>query len=133
RPRLSSERSSLSNSQARLYRRNWSSGSSFNIASIFSRREDIKWGRRLACRRKKTLWQAGGLPHDYLYFAKSIGPPYNAAVSSSSSIRKSWLYLAIRSVRDAEPVLICPVFIATARSAIVASSVSPLRWLEMLV
>ena len=43
-------------------------------------------------------------------------------------MRRSWLYLAIRSLREAEPVLICPVFRATARSAIVLSSVSPLRW-----
>ena len=47
---------------------------------------------------------------------------------SSSSIRRSWLYFAIRSVRRAEPVLICPAFIATARSAMNVSSVSPDRW-----
>ena len=35
------------------------------------------------------------------------------------------MYLAIRSVLDAEPVLICPAFVATAISAIVVSSVSP--------
>ena len=40
---------------------------------------------------------------------------------------------AIRSDRDAEPVLIWPVPRATAKSAIVESSVSPLRWLEILV
>ena len=37
------------------------------------------------------------------------------------------LYLAIRSVRESEPVLICPAFVATAMSAIVESSVSPER------
>ena len=42
-------------------------------------------------------------------------------------MRRSWLYLAMRSLRDAEPVLICPAFVATARSAIVESSVSPER------
>ena len=47
---------------------------------------------------------------------------------SSSSIRSSWLYFAMRSVRDGEPVLIWPAFVATAMSAIVASSVSPERW-----
>lgn len=57
--------------------------------------------------------------------------PYFAQLSSSSSMRISWLYFAIRSVRDIEPVLICPAFVATARSAIVVSSVSPLRW-EMI-
>src|SRR5688500_20197649 len=46
-----------------------------------------------------------------------------------SQILKSWLYLATLSDLDREPVLIWPVFKATARSAIVTSSVSPLRWL----
>ncbi len=32
--------------------------------------------------------------------------PYFADLSSSSSIRISWLYFAMRSVRDIEPVLI---------------------------
>ena len=53
--------------------------------------------------------------------------PYFADLSSSSSIRINWLYFAMRSVRDIEPVLIWPAFVATARSAIVVSSVSPLR------
>ncbi len=48
-------------------------------------------------------------------------------------MRISWLYLQTRSVRDAEPVLIIPQFVATVRSAIVESSVSPERWLTMLV
>ena len=46
---------------------------------------------------------------------------------SASSMRSSWLYLAMRSLRDAEPVLICPAAVPTARSAMVASSVSPER------
>ena len=46
-------------------------------------------------------------------------------------MRRSWLYFAIRSVRLAEPVLIWPAFVATAMSAIVASSVSPERWLRI--
>ena len=37
----------------------------------------------------------------------------------------SWLYLASLSERASEPVLICPQLVATARSAIVESSVSP--------
>lgn len=53
--------------------------------------------------------------------------PYFAVVPNSSSIRINWLYLAIRSVRDIEPVFIWPAFVATAKSAIVVSSVSPLR------
>ncbi len=40
--------------------------------------------------------------------------------------------MAMRSVREAEPVLIWPVPSTTARSAIVESSVSPLRWLVTL-
>ena len=43
-------------------------------------------------------------------------------------MRSSWLYLAVRSERLAEPVLIWPAHVATARSAIVVSSVSPERW-----
>ena len=48
-------------------------------------------------------------------------------------MRSSWLYLAMRSVRLAEPVLIWPAFVATAMSAMVVSSVSPLRWLMIAV
>jgi hypothetical protein len=48
-------------------------------------------------------------------------------------MRRSWLYFATRSVRAGAPVLICPAFTATARSEIVASSVSPLRWLTIVV
>src|SRR6185369_12135972 len=58
-------------------------------------------------------------------------PAYRAASSSSSSIRSSWLYLATRSLRAGAPVLIWPQLVATARSAIVTSSVSPERWLIM--
>ena len=42
-------------------------------------------------------------------------------------MRSSRLYLATRSERDGAPVLIWPVPIATTRSAIVVSSVSPER------
>ena len=41
------------------------------------------------------------------------------------------MYFAILSVLDAEPVLISPVFIATAKSAIKVSSVSPDLWDEI--
>src|SRR6185436_13675303 len=59
--------------------------------------------------------------------------PANFALPpSSSSIRSSWLYLQTRSVRLADPVLIWPAPVPTARSAIVASSVSPDRC-EMIV
>ena len=43
-------------------------------------------------------------------------------------MRSSWLYLATRSERAGAPVLIWPMLSATARSAMVASSVSPERW-----
>src|SRR5262245_11693181 len=59
--------------------------------------------------------------------------PYRAAPPRSSSIRSSWLYLAMRSVRLAEPVLIWPALVATAMSAMLVSSVSPLRWLMIVV
>ena len=42
-------------------------------------------------------------------------------------MRSSWLYFAMRSVRLAEPVLICPARVATTRSAMKGSSVSPDR------
>ena len=57
----------------------------------------------------------------------TLVPAYFAAPPNCSSIRISWLYLASRSERDSEPVLICPQLQATARSAIVESSVSPER------
>ncbi len=50
-----------------------------------------------------------------------------AELPRSSSILNSWLYLAIRSERERLPVLICPALVATARSAMKESSVSPER------
>src|SRR5690606_39205841 len=58
---------------------------------------------------------------------KALRPAYTAAASSSSSMRSSWLYLATRSERAGAPVLIWPQSVATARSAMVVSSVSPER------
>ena len=46
-------------------------------------------------------------------------------------MRSSRLYLATRSLRQGAPVLIWPERVATARSAMVVSSVSPERWLMM--
>ena len=48
-------------------------------------------------------------------------------------MRSNWLYFAIRSDRLIEPVLICSALVPTAMSAIVASSVSPERWLTTAV
>merc|ERR1711972_588628 len=61
-----------------------------------------------------------GFLHDF--------PAYTAWSPSSSSILMSWLYLALRSERQGAPVLIWPVHNATAKSAMVVSSVSPERW-----
>src|SRR6266446_8632804 len=54
-------------------------------------------------------------------------PGHDAAWPSSSSMRSSWLYFAVRSLRATEPVLIWPALTATARSATKVSSVSPER------
>src|SRR5215207_5877941 len=54
-------------------------------------------------------------------------PGNSASAPSASSMRRSWLYFATRSERDGAPVLIWPHPVATARSAIVTSSVSTER------
>ncbi len=53
--------------------------------------------------------------------------PNTAAAPNCSSILNNWLYFATRSDRDGAPVLICPQLVATAKSAMVVSSVSPER------
>src|SRR5918992_1093045 len=55
-------------------------------------------------------------------------PAYRAVSPSSSSIRSRRLYFAVRSPREGAPALIWPAPVATARSAMVVSSVSPDRW-----
>ena len=69
----------------------------------------------------------------YIECRHAVMPGYTAASPSSSSMRRSWLYFATRSVLLGAPVLIWQVFNATARSAIVVSSVSPERWEEIAV
>src|SRR4029079_4426605 len=54
-------------------------------------------------------------------------PAYFACLPSCCSMRSNWLYLAVRSERASEPVLIWPQLVATARSAMVECSVSPER------
>ena len=54
-------------------------------------------------------------------------------VPSSASISSRRLYFATRSDRAGAPVLMRPELVATARSAIVVSSVSPERWLITVV
>ena len=51
----------------------------------------------------------------------SSRPRYSAAGPSMASMRSSRLYFATRSVREQEPVLICPAPVATAKSAMVVS------------
>src|ERR1019366_9624818 len=60
---------------------------------------------------------------------RALRPKYMAPEPSSSSMRRSRLYLATRSEREGAPVLIWPIPMATTKSAIVVSSVSPDRWL----
>ena len=67
------------------------------------------------------------LLHAGTFTEKASRPAYSAAPPNSSSMRKSWLYLAIRSDRDNDPVLICVARVPTAMSAIVLSEVSPER------
>src|SRR5690349_17379322 len=61
------------------------------------------------------------------HLRNALRPANLASCPSFSSIRSNWLYFAIRSVRLADPVLICPAPVATARSAMNGSSVSPER------
>src|SRR5918996_4008301 len=66
-------------------------------------------------------------PGGHRALPRGIPPAYRAISPSSCSIRRSRLYLAVRSPRDGAPALICPAPVATARSAMVVSSVSPDR------
>ena len=62
------------------------------------------------------------------YTSKKPLPKYLASVPSVSSIRRSWLYFAVLSVLETEPVLIWPAFKPTERSLMKTSSVSPDLW-----
>mmetsp|Transcript_39509 Transcript_39509/g.86294 ORF Transcript_39509/g.86294 Transcript_39509/m.86294 type:complete len:279 (-) Transcript_39509:3657-4493(-) len=62
---------------------------------------------------------------------RKFSPAYVHFEPSSSSMRKSWLYLARRSDLHGAPVLICPARRPTARSAMNVSSVSPDLWETM--
>merc|ERR1719238_965920 len=66
-------------------------------------------------------------PHAIHRGFRQEAPAKTASAPSSSSMRISWLYLALRSDRHGAPVLIWPVHRPTAMSAIVVSSVSPER------
>jgi len=70
-----------------------------------------------------------GKQHCVLLYGFLKASPANFPLApSSSSMRKSWLYLAKRSERQGAPVLIWPVRRPTTKSAMVLSSVSPERW-----
>src|ERR1017187_7605229 len=51
------------------------------------------------------------------YRPYTADPAYLACAPSSSSMRRSWLYLATRSPRQGAPVLRCPAPVATVGSA----------------
>jgi hypothetical protein len=97
-----------------------------------------RWGPQSTLSLSKGARTVPGIPRfilfegviEYIHYSPKLTasmPIYSAACPSSSSMRSNWLYLAMRSVREAEPVLICPAFVATAKSAMNVSSVSPLR------
>jgi len=66
-------------------------------------------------------------PRRRLYANRANGSTWRAAAPSSSALASSRLYFAVRSERHGAPVLICPAPVATAKSAMKASSVSPER------
>lgn len=75
------------------------------------------------------VWQATRRRRLYANRPRPANGSTNRAVPpSSSAIPSSRLYFAVRSERHGAPVLICPVPVATAKSAMNASSVSPERW-----
>ena len=65
---------------------------------------------------------SGGLikRRDQRPLGSALTPAYTALRPSNCSMRRSWLYLAVRSVRLSEPVLIWPQLVATAMSAMSA-------------
>ena len=83
-----------------------------------------QWPNPALSRKSGEKGAAAAAP--YLYLAQ-VDAPYSAESPSSSAMRINWLYFAFRSERQGAPVLIWPQFVATAMSAIVASSVSPDR------
>src|SRR5690554_5793711 len=75
---------------------------------------------------------AGGYYLRRVHRCSAAFPRKRAASPSSCSICSSRLYLAVRSDRLADPVLIWPALMPTARSVMNVSSVSPERWLITL-
>ena len=78
--------------------------------------------------RARASGDPSGRSHTPPSARKARFPGYLATpLPRSAAIAMSRLYLAIRSLRQREPVLIWPAPVATARSLIVVSSVSPER------
>ena len=100
------------------------------LTSAAHRRQALRSGRLfiLAFSDPFLPGQLGLKKTDAVSAQKQACPGQRAAEPSSSSIRSRRLYFATRSLRLGAPVLICPAPIATARSAMVVSSVSPERW-----
>src|SRR5689334_18347804 len=92
-------------------------------------REQVRFGVTMG----RVLVETEGALDGYSPKLTDSIPRNSADWPSCSSMRRSWLYFAIRSVRLAEPVLIWPAPVPTARSAMKVSSVSPERWLMMEV
>src|SRR5271163_4777584 len=95
-------------------------------------RDDLVVGRLLDLRTHGTLKTPAGAP----WFqpgpstpakANAAPPGYRPTLPSCSSIAINRLYFSTRSLRERDPVLICPAPVATAMSAIVVSPVSPER------
>src|SRR5690606_35963984 len=116
-------------------------GSAGNAILLFVR---ISIGVWTGCVKYGGIWHGGVKPlcqtcvqspgmlcsggyRPYFRPLNSALPRYGALSPMTSSMRSSWLYLATRSERHREPVLIWPAAVATARSAMVESSVSPER------
>ena len=81
-------------------------------------------GEESVCHYTPKPYYSGGVPgFAYGGIIASLIDCHGAATAAA----------AMRSVREAEPVLIWPAPVATARSAMKASSVSPERWEMTLV
>jgi hypothetical protein len=80
--------------------------------------------RQRMCTGRRAPPAEQGAQRQYLYLTFCTSKASKAS-KVRTSMRMSWLYLAVRSPRQGAPVLIWPVPRPTTRSAIVVSSVSP--------
>ena len=109
--------------RASVPRRVWSSGGAAALpwwrSPPHRPRRRSEWRSRRVPLRQRSMPRRSPPRPLALLPLNAARPAYFAAEPSCSSMRISWLYLASRSERDSEPVLICPQLQATARSAIV--------------